>query len=276
MTRWRWAVAAILIALVGPPIYFAAGGLTNSVGWSTWRDYDRLLILALSSLALAGVTTLIALPIGTLFAILLYKINLPGRHFLRRLVVVGLFVPLPLLATAWQSAFGGGLSICTNDPGRSWPSGLPVAATIHALASLPWVIWLVGQGLMWIEPELEDDAALAAGPWTVIWHVSLPRAAPAIAAALVWIAVQTTTEITITDMTLVRTFAEEVYSQFVLPDDPGALQSPELAVRRAAAVAIPPMIGLAIVVTFGMRSLKRRAQGLQTSRRDRPVIVLGP
>jgi len=77
-------------------------------------------------------------------------------------------------------------------------------------------------------------------------------------------------------MTLVRTFAEEVYSQFVLPDDPGALQSPELAVRRAAAVAIPPMIGLAIVVTFGMRSLERRAPGLQTSRRDRPVIVLGP
>ena len=177
--------------------------------------------MAISSLALAGVTTLIALPIGTLFAILLYKSNLPGRHFLRRLVVVGLFVPLPLLATAWQSAFGGGLSIFTNDPGRSWPSGLPVAATIHALASLPWVIWLVGQGLTWIEPELEDDAVLAAGPWTVIWRVSLPRAAPAIAAALVWIVVQTTTEITITDMTLVRTFAEEVYSQFVLPDDPG-------------------------------------------------------
>jgi iron(III) transport system permease protein len=276
MTRWRWAIAVILIALVTPPIYFAAGGLANSVGWSAWRDYDRLLILALSSLALAGVTTLIALPIGTLFAILLYKSNLAGRHFLRRLVVVGLFVPLPLLATAWQSAFGGGLSIFTNDPGRSWPSGLPVAAMIHALASLPWVIWLVGQGLMWIEPELEDDAALAAGPWTVIWHVSLPRAAPAIAAALVWIAVQTTTEITITDMTLVRTFAEEVYSQFVLPDDPGALQSPELAVRRAAAVAIPPMIGLAIVVTLGMRSLERRAPGLQTSQRDRSVIVLGP
>ena len=46
--------------------------------------------------------------------------------------------------------------------------------------------------------------------------------------------------------------------------------------RRAAAVAIPPMIGLAIVVTLGMRSLERRAPGLQTSRRDRPLIVLGP
>jgi iron(III) transport system permease protein len=182
---------------------------------------------------------------------------------------------LPLLATAWQSVFGEGLAIFTADPGRSWPSGFPAAVMLHGLTALPWVVWLVGQGLMWVEPELEDDARLAASSWTVLWRVSLPRALPAIAAAVIWIGVQTTTEIVVTDMTLIRTFAEEVYSQFVLPDDPNVSGAADLAVRRAAAVAIPPMLLMAFVLVVGVRALERRSPALQSSSDDRPLLHLG-
>src|SRR5205809_4484805 len=125
MTRGRWAIAVFLLVFVAPPILLPTAGLIGTYGWSAWRDTERLVILATASLGLALGTTLVVLPTGTLLAVVLFKSDLPGRVFLRRLVVLGLFVPLPLLATAWQSALGGGLAIFTADPGRPWPSGFP-------------------------------------------------------------------------------------------------------------------------------------------------------
>ena len=51
--------------------------------------------------------------------------------------------------------------------------------------------------------------------------MTLPRARGAVLAAAAWVALLTAHEITVTDMTQVRTFAEEVYTQFVLPDAAG-------------------------------------------------------
>jgi iron(III) transport system permease protein len=275
MTRWHLGAGALLLLLVAPPIVLAAWGLTAGQVWSTWRDADRLGVLAGSSLLLAGLTVLVALPAGAMLAVFLFKSDLPGRLLLRRLLVVGLFLPLPLLATAWQSVFGDGLAIFTADSGRAWPSGLPAAVALHALAAVPWVVWLIGQGLTWVEPELEDDARLAVGSWTVLWYVSLPRAVPAICAAVIWIAVQATTEIVVTDMTLIRTYAEEVYSQLVLPDDPSVAGAAELAAPRAAAVAIPPMMLMALTLVLGVRWLERCSPALRSNQRDRPLIRLG-
>ena len=55
-----------------------------------------------------------------------------------------MFVPLPLFALAWQ-AVGGGW--------RPWTQGLVPAAFVHAMAALPWVVWLTGLGLARVEPE---------------------------------------------------------------------------------------------------------------------------
>src|SRR6185369_10570952 len=60
------------------------------------------------------------------------------------------------------------------------------------------------------------DAATCAAPQKVMWYVSIRRAAPAIVLAGVWVAIMTTTEISVTDFFQVRTFAEEVYTQSAL------------------------------------------------------------
>lgn len=275
MTRWRWILAGILLVLIGPPVGFPAAGLLRYGLGSVSRDFDRIASLAVTSITLAAGVAAAAIPLGILFAILLFKSDLPGRRWLRSLVVVGLFVPLPLWATAWQAALGDGLAIFTASPGRPWPSGFLAATTIHVLAALPWVVWIVGQGLQWVEPELEDDARLTTSPWNVVWRVTLPRSRTAILAALAWVAVQTTTEITVTDMTLVRTFAEETYTQFVLPEDDGSGLSAEAAVARAAAVAVPPMLVMAAILVLGMQAVDRRLPSLQSAANHRPLIQLG-
>jgi iron(III) transport system permease protein len=76
----------------------------------------------------------------------------------------------------------------------------------------------------------------------VLLRVTLPRAGAAVGAAALWVALQTATEITVTDMMQVRTFAEEVYTQFVRPEvEAGADADAVLA--RAVAVSVPALVG---------------------------------
>src|SRR5207248_2275410 len=47
------------------------------------------------------------------------------------------------------------------------------------------------------------------------------------------------------------------------------------AVRRAAAVAIPPMMLMGLILVIGVRSLERRSPALQSPTSDRPLLRLG-
>ena len=86
---------------------------------------------------------------------------------------------------------------------------------------------------------LEEDALLTGGPGAVFRRVLFPRAVLASVAAGGWVAVQAMTEIPVTDAMMVRTFAEEVYTQF-------ATASAGLA--GAVAVTLPAWV---VALAFG-------------------------
>ena len=52
--------------------------------------------------------------------------------------------------------------------------------------TMPHVL-IVGAGLRAVEAEIEENAATCATPLQVLWHLSIRRAAPALAIAAVWI-----------------------------------------------------------------------------------------
>jgi iron(III) transport system permease protein len=97
---------------------------------------------------------------------------------------------------------------------------------------------------------LEEDAHTVLPAWQVTLRVSLRRAAPAIGLAIVWVALQTMGEITVTDLALVRTFAEEVYTQFVTSAREGF--------GRAVAVSIPLVLLIILLVGFLVRRWEGR------------------
>ncbi len=132
-----------------------------------------------------------------------------------------------------------------------WGQGIGSAIWIHAAAALPWVILLVGQGLSGVERELEEDAWTLMPAWRVLGRVTLPRAAAALAAAALWVSLQTATEISVTDVMQVRTFAEEVYTQIVGGPDV------DEGIARAVAATLP-LVLLAAVVVGGMARLWER------------------
>ncbi len=199
---------------------FGLAGITILVALALGLCEPRVGRLWLNTAWLAIAANLIAMPLGTLAAILLVKTDFPGRGVATALLAGMLLVPLFLFTGAWDAGFGiqGWYTLSTNPHLAHAPllSGWRAAVWVHGLAAVPWVALIVAAGLRSVETELEEEASLVTTNLGVLWHVTFRRAAPAAAVAAVWVAIVVSIEISVTDFFQVRTFAEEVYTQGVL------------------------------------------------------------
>ncbi|HET6572766.1 MAG TPA: hypothetical protein VFG68_04120 [Fimbriiglobus sp.] len=266
----RLIVAGVLLLVLAVPVGLPVGAALRSPG-AAWAEADRIAGLAGKTLELAAGACLIAVPAGTLLALALDRARVPGRGVLWWLVLVGLFVPLSVYAVAWQVVLGAWLPPLSLEPGRvawrPWGQGLLPAAWVHGMAGLPWVAWIVSAGLRTADRGLEEDALLIGGPAAVFRRVLLPRAALASVAAAGWVAVQAATEITVTDAMMVRTFAEEVYTQFVAAA--GGLAG-------AVAVTLPAWVAAVLIGGWVARAAAR-AYDAPPAEAGRPLdLKLGP
>lgn len=219
----------------------------------------RPLGLAFQTARLVLATGAMALPLGVALAFVLARTDLWGRRGMIGLVALAAFVPTPLTATAWLGALG--------NAGRGQAMGLGVvlagwsgAAFIHALASLPWVVAIVGVGLRSVEPSLEESARLDYPPWGVVLRVTLRRSLGAIAAAALAVLVLTAGDMSVTDLLAVRTYAEEAYTLYQSGNSPGA-----------ALVSLPPLVVFGGLILVGVRALLKvdPARVLSASSRSR-------
>jgi iron(III) transport system permease protein len=155
-----------LVAVVGWPLLATVleaakpdetSGLGSGEIVPTFRSGEviRPLGLAFQTARLVLATEAMALPVGVALAFVLFRTDVWGRRGMLGLVALAAFVPMPLTATAWLGALG--------NAGRSQAMGLGVvltgwsgAAFIHAVASLPWIVAIVGVGLRGVEPDLEN------------------------------------------------------------------------------------------------------------------------
>src|SRR5579871_2658923 len=173
MRRARFGLLLLWAGFAGLPLIILGFELIGSpAAWNVWNDSSRLFsLLRNTALLVAGTLTLI-LPLACLASVILYRSDLPGRYALRRLIVLSMFIPLPLFASAWQSLMSLlGFGTLYLQPG--W--NLATAIVVHAAAGLPWAIWLIGQGFLWVERHIEEDALTHGGPWSAFRHVTLPR-----------------------------------------------------------------------------------------------------
>src|SRR2546423_13234318 len=109
MNRWRFGLAAVLALTVVAPLAVPFLDLVHKPeGWAAWGEAERIASLARTTFQLIAAVLVLAVPAGTLAAVLLYRSDLPGRRWLRALTIVALFVPLPLFTSAWQAAPGSG------------------------------------------------------------------------------------------------------------------------------------------------------------------------
>jgi len=244
----RLLAALFVIALVGPLLPPVLTALCHPDSFAAFAEWDRLAALLTNTALLALLAVGVAVPLGTLLAVVIARGPAFPSRLLRAAVLVGLAVPLPVTAVAWQAVIGGWLPSMALQPGavewRAWNIGLLPAGWVHGMAGVPWVAWIVSGVLARTDQILEDDATLVGGWAAVLWRVVLPRAGLAAVAAGGWVAVQTATEIPISDAMMVRTFAEEVYTQLVVD---------QARIGAAVAVSLPVWAAGAVVGALAVR-----------------------
>ena len=213
----KWLTAAVALAIL---TLLALARL--AVDARSWSLVENTLFLVAGTLA-------ISLPLGTALGVALFRTDLSFRRTAIALVGLLLIVPLYVQATAWQAGFGasGWITLLSAAPYQTGLlEGWAGAIWVHAMAATAWAAIIVGGSLWFAEPELEELALLDGSAWqTLIW-VTVRRAIPAIGLAALWIAIMVATEMTATDLfqtgaTRLRTFAEEIYTQYALATEPG-------------------------------------------------------
>lgn len=263
--NWRTVAIGLFFLVLSGPIIAPFGGIGHRSNWvAIWSDWQRLGELAGNTGYLLLLVGLITVPPALSLSILLGTTDLPHRHSLSMLLVVGLLIPLPVTAVAWQATSWVGWS-----PFRS---GILAAAWIHSVAALPWLVAIFVSCLSLSDPIVDDDARIGASIPKRCAAIILPRLRWAIWLGVFWIAATVAGEIVVTDLMLVRTFGEEVYTQFVSPTAESGL-SADQALERAILTAVPAV--LVLCCAAWMFAHRHRWPRLAHASPSKPLIELG-
>jgi iron(III) transport system permease protein len=206
--------------------------------------------LVIHTLLLTLEAIAISLPVGIAVAWFIVRSDLPGRRMAASTIVVLLFLPLYLQASAWHAGLGPEGWFSPQGNGEAWISGWNAAVWVHSLAAIPWVVLFAGLGLSIVEPALEEQALLDGSGWQVFLKVTLPTCWPAMGLAAVWVATLTAGEMTVTSIFSVRTYAEEIYTQLTTHDDAGS----------ALVGLLPGLVGTSMLLTSGIYCCVRLAR----------------
>jgi ABC-type Fe3+ transport system permease subunit len=182
--------------------------------WLTADSIERQLLR--NSLVLVGLVTVVALPPTLLLGFLLARTNLRWRTFAVACLAALILLPLYLHLCGWEAAFGRqgwhtfGMGSLAAPVLSSWRG----AVIVHALYALPWATALMAAAFSAGDESHEELALLDGDSWQVIRLVTLPQLYGGIVAAALWIVVTTSGEMTVTNIYLVPTYAEDVYNAF--------------------------------------------------------------
>ena len=237
-----------------------AASLAGLACFLLWNDEGQQKLMR-NTAALAALACAISLPVGTVLAFLLVRTNVPGRRTALLLMAAMLLLPLYLQASAWHAGFilaGGSVT-------SPLLTGLPAAAWIHAMASIPWVVLIVGAGIRYVEPELEEEALLVGSTLQVFLRVTAPRMVAAMGVAALWVLLSTAGEMTVTDLYRVRTYAEVIYSEFALGE---GLQSAWLTAMPGIAIGAALVIITFVVASKAVPSVQTASRPPWTFRLD--------
>jgi iron(III) transport system permease protein len=234
--------AAILLLLVLLPAVAPIGVIAadSAVLTSLAGELPRLRWLLVMTAVLAAGSLLLAVPLGTAVAVAAFRLRIPCRQPTWLLLTAAAATPLALYAGAWQAWVGPyGLV----DPGRltnRFDVRLLQAVAIHGLAAVPWVAGIVGMGLLLSDRNLEDPGRLEVSNGRVLSHITLPLTRPALVFATLFALASPLTDMTVTDLYRIRTFAEEVYTEVEERSNPhvSAVGNLALAAVLAAALAV--------------------------------------
>lgn len=214
-------VAATLICL-GPECVLFWTGFSQTLTGAHGPGYFRLM---LNSLVYAGGTTIMALLLAVPLSLALFKIRVPCRLGFSGVFLGLAFIPLQVYVAAWLGPLGleqSGLKMAIQTAASDTLSHrMACAVFVAGVAKAPIAVVLMGLALWGIPSETEEAVWLEAHRFSVLYHIVIRHLARGAVFAGSIVFGISLGEISVTDMLMIRTLAEEAYSQFQLTLDPG-------------------------------------------------------
>ncbi|CAM5253932.1 iron ABC transporter permease [Streptomyces canarius] len=207
---FAWPVAAIV-----------ARGLKTDGAWHLGRIADVvtqpdirhvLWFTTWQALASTGLTLLLALPAGYVFA----RLDFPGKHLLRAVVTVPFVLPTVVVGSAFLALVGRG-GLLDELWGVRLDTTVWAILLAHVFFNFAVVVRTVGGLWAQLDPRQEEAARmLGASPLTAWRKVTLPALAPAVAAAALMVFLFTFTSFGVVQILGGPTFSTlevEIYRQ---------------------------------------------------------------
>ncbi len=195
--QWGIGIMAVLLIVfpIAPILYqsFLARPLYEPARTLTLDNYARILAsrefyaVVLNSVVMAVATTVLAVALGTLLAVLVLRTDMPLRGLLGGLIISPLFISPLILAFAWVTMFGpqGYVTIALRQISGGDPWNLYSLAGIVAVSVFyyaPYAYLNAAASLSLSDPTVEDAARIAgATPLRTLVTVTLPLLRPAMA-----------------------------------------------------------------------------------------------
>jgi iron(III) transport system permease protein len=239
--------------------------LAVGVHWLTADAPLRRMLL--HTFQLCGGAAAISLPVGVLLAMLLTRTNVAGRSFSWLLLLTLLFLPLHATAAGWVAVFGklGSQAPAFFQTAHPLVEGMPAVIWIHAMASIPWVTLIISLGLAAIPQEVEEAALLDISPARFFLGIGLRYYLPFVLAAALWVVITAAGEMTVTNLYVVATYAEELYNSVAQGADAptaGLKVLPGIVGTVLLAAAVCGMIAALLPAGLGNRFLRPRIYSL--------------
>jgi ABC-type spermidine/putrescine transport system permease subunit II len=190
MTRrppWLAIFLALVLVFMAAPIVIVVVNSFNSTSYGQWpppglslRWYQNLLQqqdfgdAAVRSVLVAAGATALTLIAGAMAAVALVRMRLPGRAAINGFLLSPMIVPHVALGLAGFTLF---LRLHVY-------GSLPSLIFAHTVLLLPFVVTIVGAGLVRIDGSLEEAAMdLGAGRLRAFWSVAVPQFRPSLVIA---------------------------------------------------------------------------------------------
>jgi iron(III) transport system permease protein len=244
-----------------PLIYMLVVSFTGIDGGFTFNNYRRLLTearqreLLMNSTFLGAATAFVATMVGAPLGLLLARVDLPAKSWLRLALLIPLVLPPYVLGLAWIYV-SGSTGIAAHLLGRDLLSdatySLAGAVAVLSIGFFPLAMLATEASARRVDGRLEEAGMLVATPRRVFTRITLPLIAPGIASAALVILVLAVSEFGVPGLLRVRVFTTEVFTAFAAQYDFGratALSVPLLLLVLIAAVALKLTIGDRLLTT---------------------------
>jgi len=284
---WLAIIAVLLFLVVSPFIYLVATSFTVEGGsgftldnYSAAYGRERYVQALINSLELGTGAALLAGVFAIPLAWGVSRTNMPGRGFVRMMVLATFITPPYTGAVAWILLAGpnaGWLNrifmwITGTDAGPFNIYSFPGLVTIIALYSFPYIFIFTTAALELVSSEMEDAAnILGAGTWKTLRRVTLPLALPAILGGLIICFLEAIALFASPAMIAIPARFNVVTTQlFQFFGNP-------VRVEVAAAYAMP-LLGVTVLLVLVQRLIVRRKGFVALTGKggERRPIALGP